>query len=79
MKKGDRLTGTFVTKLPPQTTSQRSAVAHASEPAEPAAPTAVAAASPTMPKTASPLPLVGLLALVCGGIALTLRAARALR
>ena len=79
VKKGDRLTGTFVTKLPPQTTSQRSVVAHASEPAEPAAPVAMAAASPKMPKTASPLPLVGLLALVFGGIALTLRTARTLR
>jgi len=79
VKKGDRLTGTFVTKLPPQTTSQRSVVAHASAPAEPAAPVAMAAASPKMPKTASPLPLVGLLALVCGGIALTLRTARTLR
>ena len=43
-----------------------------------AAPVAVAAATPRkLPKTASPLPLLGLLALVSGGIALSLRAARA--
>ncbi len=78
VKKGERLSGTFVTTLPPTTTSQRSVVAHASAPAEPGPSTTVAAA-PAMPKTASPLPLVGLLALVCGGIALTLRAARVLR
>ena len=79
VKKGDRLKGTFVTVLPPTQVSQRSAVAHAAHPEEPAPAAEVAAASPAMPKTASPLPLVGLLALVCGGIALTLRAARALR
>jgi hypothetical protein len=76
VKKGERLQGTFVTVLPPTTTTQRSAVAHATTPAEPA-PATVAAAR--MPKTASPLPLLGLLALVSGGIALTLRAARVLR
>jgi len=79
VKKGDKLSGTIVTTLPPTTTSQRTAVARATAPAEPA-PAQVAAAAPAaLPKTASPLPLVGLLALVCGGIALTLRAARTLR
>jgi hypothetical protein len=77
VKKGDRLKGTFVTVLPPTQVSSRSAVAHAAHPAEPE-PAAVAAA-PALPKTASPLPLLGLLALISGGIALTLRAARALR
>ena len=79
VKKGDKLSGTLVTSLPPTQTSQRTAVARATAPAEPA-PAEVAAAAPAaLPKTASPLPLVGLLALVCGGIALTLRAARTLR
>jgi hypothetical protein len=75
VKKGEHLSGTFVTVLPPTTTSQRSVVAHASAPSEPAA----VAAAPRMPKTASPLPLLGLIALISGGIALTLRAVRALR
>jgi hypothetical protein len=40
----------------------------------------VAAATPRhLPRTASPLPLLGLLAVISAGIALTLRAARALR
>ncbi|HUM11644.1 MAG TPA: hypothetical protein VLT82_11895 [Myxococcaceae bacterium] len=80
VKKGERLTGTFVTTLPPTQTAQRSVVAKAVAPPEPA-PAEVAAATPPrrLPKTASPLPLLGLIALVSGGIALTLRAARALR
>ena len=74
---GDTLTGTFVTKLPPTTTSQRSAVAHATAPDEPApAPVAVAAA-PHLPKTASPLPLLGLLSALSAGTALVLRRFRA--
>lgn len=81
VKLGERLSGTFVSTLPEQQTSQRTVVAKATEPApppEPAAPVAVAAATPRkLPKTASPLPLLGLLALVSGGIALSLRAARA--
>jgi hypothetical protein len=83
VKEGDVMTGTFVTKLPPQVVSKRSVTASASAPppppepaAAPAAPVAVAA---KMPKTASPLPLVGLLAALSAGIALTLRGARALR
>lgn len=79
VKKGDKLSGTLVTTLPPTTTKQRSAVARAT-PADEPAPAQVAAAAPArMPKTASPLPLLGLLALVSGGIALSLRAVRALR
>ena len=76
VKTGERLTGTFVTKLPPQTVSQRSAVARAVAPAEPA-PQVAAAAPATLPKTGSPLPLVGLLAVLSAGLALLLRAARA--
>jgi len=84
VKEGDIMTGTFVTKLPPQVVSKRSVTASASAPppepaAAPAAPVAVAAAPKKMPKTASPLPLVGLLAALSAGIALTLRGARALR
>jgi len=82
VKVGERLSGTFVSTLPAQQVSQRSVVAKASEPPpEPApAPAAVAAATPRkLPRTASPLPLLGLLGLVSGGIALSLRAARALR
>lgn len=79
VKKGDKLSGTLVTTLPPTQSKQRSVVAKATAPDEPA-PAQVAAAAPAhMPKTASPLPLLGLLALVSGGIALSLRAVRALR
>ncbi|HEY1333900.1 MAG TPA: hypothetical protein VGF31_06565, partial [Myxococcaceae bacterium] len=72
VKRGERLTGTFVTTLPAQQVSQRSVDARAVAPEEPAAaPTAVAAATPRrLPRTASPLPLLALLALVAGGIAL---------
>jgi hypothetical protein len=76
VKVGDRLTGTVVTTLPPQVTTQRSATARATAPAE-APPTAVAAAAPTqLPRTASPLPLVGLLAALSAGTAVALRALR---
>jgi hypothetical protein len=76
VKKGDVLTGTVVTTLPPQITTQRTATARATAPAE-APPTAVAAAAPSqLPRTASPLPLVGLLAALSAGIALALRALR---
>jgi hypothetical protein len=81
VKKGERLSGTFVSTLPEQQISQRTVVARATEPA-PAAPepVAVAAATPRrLPKTASPLPLLALLALGAGCIALSLRAARTLR
>ena len=77
VKVGDRLSGTFVTTLPEQRISQRSAVAKATEPSPASEPAVVAAATPhKLPKTASPLPLVGLLAALSAGIALTLRAAR---
>jgi hypothetical protein len=78
VKKGDVLTGTFVTTLPPQITTQRTATARATAPARAEAPpTTVAAAAPSqLPKTASPLPLVGLLAALSAGIALALRALR---
>ena len=81
VKVGERLSGTFVSTLPPQETSQRAVVAKATAPAEPApAPVAVAAATPQrLPKTASPLPLLGLFALISAGLALALRGARALR
>ena len=77
VKVGERLSGTFVTTLPEQRISQRSAVAKATEPSPAPEPAVVAAATPRkLPKTASPLPLVGLLAALSAGIALTLRAAR---
>ena len=76
VKKGERLSGTFVTTLPPQQVSQRSVKAKAVAPALRREPVAVAAAPARLPKTASPLPLVGLLAALSAGIALTLRAAR---
>ena len=77
VKVGDRLSGTFVTTLPAQQISQRSAVARATEPSAAPEPAVVAAATPhKLPKTASPLPLIGLLAALSAGIALTLRAAR---
>jgi hypothetical protein len=82
VKVGDRLSGTFVSTLPQQEISQRTVVAKATEPAPPPAPApvAVAAATPRrLPKTASPLPMLGLVALVAGGIALSLRAARMIR
>jgi hypothetical protein len=76
VKKGDILTGTVVTTLPPQTTTQRTARARATAPAE-TPPTTVAAATPIhLPRTASPLPLVGLLAVLSAGIALALRTLR---
>ena len=79
VKVGERLSGTFVSTLPPQQTSQRAVVAKATAPAAPA-PQAVAVATPAkLPRTASPLPLLGLLALVSAGVAMALRGARALR
>jgi hypothetical protein len=78
VKKGERLSGTFITTLPPQEITQRSAVASAAAP-EPA-PAAVAVATPRrLPRTASPLPILGLFALVSAGVALALRGVRALR
>jgi hypothetical protein len=79
VKKGERLSGTFITKYPSQTTSQRSVSASAVAPPPPAEPPpAVAAVTPArLPKTASPVPLLGLLAALSAGLALALRAARA--
>jgi hypothetical protein len=78
VKKGERLSGTFITTLPPQEITQRSVAAKAVTPAP--APAAVAVATPAkLPRTASPLPLLGLLALVSAGVAVALRGARALR
>jgi hypothetical protein len=81
VKVGERLSGTFVSTLPPQETSQRAVVAKATAPAapEPAAPVVAAATPRALPHTASPLPLLGLLALVSAGVALALRGARVLR
>lgn len=80
VKKGERLSGTFITKYPAQTTSQRSvsATAVAPPPPAPSPGPAVAAVTPArLPKTASPVPLIGLLAALSAGLALALRAARA--
>ncbi|MGO9830428.1 MAG: hypothetical protein ACLPJH_09830 [Myxococcaceae bacterium] len=83
LKAGDQLTATIVTKYPPQVSTLRSVNAHVTAP--PAAPAAAAAppvavaAAPApkakLPKTASPLPLVGLTGvfLVLLGAGLTLR------
>jgi len=81
VKQGERLSGTFITTLPPQEITQRTAVAKAIAPPAPdPAPQAVAAATPRrLPRTASPLPLLGLIALVSAGVALALRGVRALR
>jgi hypothetical protein len=79
VKKGDKLNATVTTRYPSQLVTERSVRAKAVSPAEPA-PAEVAAVAPArMPKTASPLPLVGLLAALAAGTALTLRAARRLR
>jgi hypothetical protein len=82
VKVGDKLQGTIVTRYGPQTTTLRSATASvtppAPPPAEPTPAPAVAAAAPArrLPRTASPLPLVGALAAVALLTAAGLRAAR---
>ena len=81
VKVGDRLQGTIVTRYGPQTTTLRSATAAvtppAPPPAEPTPAPAVAAATPArkLPRTASPLPLVGALAAMALLTAAGLRAA----
>lgn len=80
---GDRLTGTMVTRFPPQVIDQRTLQARASAPAPQSAPATVAIAESavvekkTLPRTGSLLPLVGLLAAVSAAVALTLRGVRA--
>jgi len=80
VKVGDRLTGTIVTRLPPQVIDERIVQASAVAPPAPPAPPVVAVATPSkkLPRTASPLPLIGLLGALSAGIALTLRRARPL-
>ncbi|HZX43192.1 MAG TPA: hypothetical protein VFE93_15235 [Myxococcaceae bacterium] len=80
VKVGDQLTGTIITKFPPQVVDKRTITASAVAPPPPPAPPAVAVATPSrkLPRTASPLPLVGLLGALSAGIALTLRGARTL-
>jgi hypothetical protein len=85
LKAGDRLTATIITHYPPQVSSLTSATAKVTAPAPaaqpaPAQPAPVVAAAPApkpakLPKTASPLPLVGLVggALVLVALGLTLR------
>jgi hypothetical protein len=83
LKKGDRVTATIITPLPPSSVSETElAVALSSPPPPPAEAAPVAAAAPpaetrpaTLPKTASPLPLVG----IAGLIALALGASLTLR
>src|SRR5262249_51090013 len=86
VKLGDRLSGTIVTQYGPQSTTLRSATASVTPPPPPPAPAAdttppaVAAATPArsrrLPHTASPLPLIGILAGASLLTALGLRAAR---
>lgn len=77
VKLGEKLTGTMVTTLPSQKIATRDVHAKAVAP-PPSEPVEVAAATPpVLPRTASPLPLVGLLSALSAGIALTLRRARA--
>jgi hypothetical protein len=83
---GTRLSATIITRYPPQVTTERQVTAKvtappppapAAAPAPPPEPAAVAAAPKPakMPKTASPLPLIGLL----GGLFLAAGAGLALR
>jgi LPXTG-motif cell wall-anchored protein len=87
LKAGDQLTATIITNYPPQVSSLTSATAKVTPPPPPPAaqpapaqPAPVVAAAPApkpakLPKTGSPLPLVGLVggALVLVGVGLTLR------
>jgi hypothetical protein len=84
IKVGDRLNATIVTKYPPQKITQRSVVSDVTPAPQP--PPAPAAAAPpvlaqraTLPKTGSPLPLVGLLAGIALATALVLRGAIRIR
>jgi hypothetical protein len=83
LKKGDRVSATIITPLPPSSVSETElAVALSSPPAPPAKEAPAAAAAPpaetrpaTLPKTASPLPVVGIAGLIALGLgaSLTLR------
>jgi len=87
LKPGTRLSATIITKYPPQVTTERQVTAKVTAPPPPAPAAAAAPATPPpavaaapakpakMPKTASPLPLVGLLGglLLAAGAGLTLR------
>ena len=77
LKAGDKLTATIITTLPPQVSTLRSVDATVRRPPAPApaAPAVAAAAPAKLPKTASPLPLFGVLGglLLAVGAGLTLR------
>ncbi|HET6984034.1 MAG TPA: hypothetical protein VFI53_17960 [Myxococcaceae bacterium] len=78
LKLGDKLNATIVTTYPPQVVTKRTVTASLTPAPDPASPpTTVAAATPTaLPKTASPLPLLGLSALLALASALVLRGLR---
>ncbi len=77
VKLGEKLTGTLVTTLPAQQIATRDIHAKAVAPPRPEPVEVAAATPPALPRTASPLPLVGLLSALSAGIALTLRRVRA--
>ncbi len=91
LRKGDELTATIISDLPPETmteTDLRVFVENAPPPTRPttrttssstAAPVRVASSSPSMPHTASPLPLVGLAGLLSLGLGAGLTALRRFR
>jgi len=84
LKLNDQLNGTMVTRFPPQVIDERTLKARAAAPAPAAQPAsstvAIAEVTTTevqaLPKTGSPLPLVGLLAAASAALALTLRRVR---
>jgi hypothetical protein len=92
LRKGDRITATIVTKLPPQTITETDLKVFGQAPPPPPAappapqPQAVAKAAPppppaepmpeTLPKTASPLPAIGLAGALLLGAGLAVRSLR---